>query len=45
MSRWNLIFISEKIDLPYTLVGEFNQGEKLYLQVSVFNGLCINGQL
>ena len=30
MSKHNLVFISERTDLPYELVGEYNAGEKLY---------------
>lgn len=31
MAKNNLVFVSERIKLPYTLVGKFNDNEKLYL--------------
>ena len=37
MTHWNLVFISERAKLPYTLVGEFNQGEKLYIVNCMIN--------
>jgi hypothetical protein len=31
MAQYNLVFISERSTLPYTLVGTFQGNEKLYL--------------